>query len=108
MAEEPQIKQIPDLDLAQELSDLDWLIVSQNISSFASTRKVRFSDLKEAISLYSGGQQVELRKSGSSLQWKYSGETTWRELVALSEITGPQGATGSSGLRGATGEQGVT
>lgn len=107
MADEPQIKQIPDLDLAQELSDLDWLIVSQNISSFASTRKVRFADLKEAISIYSGGQQVELRKSGDSVQWKYSGETVWRDLVALSEITGPQGATGAQGLRGATGEQGI-
>lgn len=44
------------------------------------------------------GREIELQKSSTHIQWKYNTEDTnaWRNLVALSEITGPAG-DGSSG-----------
>ena len=44
------------------------------------------------------GREIELQKSSTHIQWKYNTEDTsaWRNLVALSEITGPAG-NGSSG-----------
>jgi hypothetical protein len=51
-------------------------------------------------------REIELQKSSTHIQWRYEGETTWTDLVALSEITGPIGATGAAGTNGIDGEQG--
>ena len=40
------------------------------------------------------GDEVELRKTETHIEWKLSKETEWNELVALSEITGENGADG--------------
>lgn len=39
------------------------------------------------------GRDVELQKSSTHIQWKYTAESTsaWRDLVALKDITGPSG-----------------
>jgi len=37
------------------------------------------------------GREIELQKSLTHIQWRYVGES-WFDLVALSDITGPQGA----------------
>ena len=39
------------------------------------------------------GRDIELKKSSTHIQWKYTTETSsaWRDLVALSDITGPSG-----------------
>lgn len=37
------------------------------------------------------GKQIELGSTSTHLQWRYVGETTWYILIALSEITGPEG-----------------
>lgn len=44
------------------------------------------------------GRDIELQKSSTHIQWKYTTEDTgaWRNLVALSDITGPAGS-GSGG-----------
>ena len=46
------------------------------------------------------GKDVELRKTSTHIQWKYTSEedTAWRNLVALSEITGPAGSGGLEGV----------
>jgi hypothetical protein len=49
-------------------------------------------------------REIQLQKSVTHIQWRYEGETTWTDLVALSEITGETGATGATGLQG---EQGI-
>lgn len=54
----------------------------------------------------SDGREVQLQTSATHLQWRYVGETAWTNLVALSEITGPQGIPGAVGATGATGPQG--
>ena len=32
----------------------------------------------------------EVRNSGTAVQWKYSDEADWRDLVALTELRGPE------------------
>ena len=46
------------------------------------------------------GRDIELRKTSTHIQWKYTPEasTAWRDLVALSEITGPAGSGGIDGV----------
>ena len=46
----------------------------------------------------------EVRNNGTAIQWKYSDETDWRDLVALSEL---RGAAGEAGKDGAGGENGA-
>jgi hypothetical protein len=46
------------------------------------------------------GNTVMLRKTTTHLQWKYPDDEAWTDIVALSEITGPQGDEGERGLAG--------
>ena len=46
----------------------------------------------------------EVRNNGTAIQWKYSGEADWHDLVALSEL---RGAAGEAGKDGAGGENGT-
>lgn len=58
-------------------------------------------------------REIELRKSATAIQWRYTGDETWNDLVALAEITGAQGEQGipgpkgEPGAAGAQGEQGI-
>ena len=54
-------------------------------------------------------REIELQKSGTTIQWHYTGDETWNDLVTLAEITGAQGEQGIPGPKGepgATGEKG--
>ena len=48
------------------------------------------------------GDGTELQVTATHIQWRQSGGT-WANLVALSEITGPQGEQGATGDAGADG-----
>lgn len=37
------------------------------------------------------GKQVELRNSGTAIQWKYDDDTTWTDLILIADITGQDG-----------------
>lgn len=50
-------------------------------------------------------REIELQKSATAIQWRYIGDETWNDLVALAEITGAQG---EQGIPGSKGEPGVT
>jgi hypothetical protein len=55
-------------------------------------------------------REIELRKSATAIQWHYTGDETWNDLVTLAEITGAQGEQGIPGPKGepgATGAQGI-
>ena len=41
------------------------------------------------------GKNTELRVFNSFIQWRVVGETTWKNLVSLSEIQGPSGVAGT-------------
>jgi hypothetical protein len=43
------------------------------------------------------GTNVELQATGTHIQWRLVGGSTWTNLVALSAITGPTGSTGAAG-----------
>ena len=49
----------------------------------------------------------EVRNNGTAIQWKYSDETDWRDLVALSELRGAAGANGKDGADGINGKNGT-
>ena len=49
----------------------------------------------------------EVRNNGTAIQWKYSNETDWRDLVALTELTGAAGENGKNGTDGKDGADGI-
>lgn len=51
-------------------------------------------------------REIELQKSETAIQWRYTGDEKWNDLVTLAEITGPQGTPGPQGLTGDTGPKG--
>ena len=52
------------------------------------------------------GREVELKTNSTHIQWRYSGESEWRNLIELKRLEGPSGPTGPRGATGATGPQG--
>ena len=46
----------------------------------------------------------EVRNNGTAIQWKYSDEADWHDLVALTEL---RGAAGEAGKDGANGKDGI-
>ena len=48
----------------------------------------------------------EVRNNGTAIQWKYSDETDWRDLVALAELRGASGENGKNGVDGSNGTNG--
>lgn len=53
------------------------------------------------------GREIQLNTSDTHIQWRYSGEKIWRDLIALSKLRGPQGDTGPKGEQGETGKRGI-
>lgn len=53
------------------------------------------------------GREVLLQKSATHIQWQYDGDESWTNLVALSDITGPDGEDGAPGAAGAAGAAGI-
>ena len=49
----------------------------------------------------------DVRNNGTAIQWKYSNETDWRDLVALTELRGAAGENGKNGTDGKDGENGI-
>lgn len=54
------------------------------------------------------GREIELRLNSDYLQWHYVGETSWKNLIAVQQITGPAGEQGPPGEQGPTGDPGPT
>ena len=49
----------------------------------------------------------EVRNNGTAIQWKYSNETDWHDLVALTELMGAAGENGKDGTDGKDGSNGA-
>ena len=43
------------------------------------------------------GREVELQTNSTHIQWRYSGESEWRNLIELKRLEGPSGAKGERG-----------
>lgn len=52
------------------------------------------------------GRTPELRAANGYIQWRYVGETSWNNLVALADLTGSKGDTGTDGINGIDGIDG--
>ena len=48
----------------------------------------------------------EVRNNGTAIQWKYSDEADWHDLVALTELRGAAGENGKNGVDGSNGTNG--
>ena len=48
-------------------------------------------------------REAEFQSSGGYLQWRLVGDADWKNLVPLSDITGPAGSDGSNGAAGKDG-----
>ena len=53
------------------------------------------------------GREVELQTNSTHIQWRYSGESEWRNLIELKRLEGPSGPPGPSGAKGETGQNAV-
>lgn len=49
------------------------------------------------------GREIEVQKSATHIQWRYVGDATWVDLVALADLKGDKGDTGDTGGPGAAG-----
>jgi hypothetical protein len=54
------------------------------------------------------GREVEIQNSGTHIQWRYVGDVSWTNIVALTAITGPTGSTGLTGAAGTNGDNAWT
>ena len=57
------------------------------------------------------GREVELRRSGTHVQWRLTGQTTWTNLIPIADLkgdAGPAGNDGADGQDGADGAPGVS
>lgn len=81
-------KKIPQLPAATALSGADMFVFSQNDIA----KRVNFETIKRRIQLdLSGSKDIELRKYGGYIQWKYAGDLDWINLVSLQDLQGPPG-----------------
>ena len=46
------------------------------------------------------GKQIELQKTPLYIQWRYQGDSSWTNLIALSDLKGDKGDTGDAGATG--------
>ena len=54
------------------------------------------------------GKNIELQNSGTQIQWRVQGTATWYNLIAVEDLTGPQGEQGEIGDTGPVGADGPT
>lgn len=107
------------LDDADINGDFDWSLNKESLTAdYASGATVTGGLGKthgEVITIYAveknyTASDIVLRVTDTYIQWKYSAEddSAWRNLVALSDITGAQGPTGADGQDGQDGQDGIT
>ncbi len=52
------------------------------------------------------GRELELRTEGGYIQWRYVGESVWKDLISLDSLKGDKGEGGDKGDTGAAGADG--
>lgn len=63
-----------------------------------------------AITGNAGGsaREIELQNNDEYIQWRYAGEESWTDLIALADLKGNQGEQGPEGQPGKDGADGIT
>ena len=83
------------------LESLVFTITDPATDKSIKTNPILVGDIKG-----SDGKEIELRKSETTIQWRYVGEDVWKDLITLESITGPQGEKGDKGEDGSNGING--
>ena len=88
---------------------VDGLTYTDNILSLMAGEK-NIASVTITVGSGSGtdGREVELQNDGSYIQWRYKGEESWTNLIALEDIKGPAGQAGADGSPGQPGRDGTT
>ena len=67
-------------------------------------------DWKKIISLDElrgkDGRSIEVQKGSLYIQWRYTGESEWKNIIAYSDLKGKDGRDGRDGLNGQNGRDG--
>lgn len=51
------------------------------------------------------GREIEIRKSDTAIQWRYSNEIVWKNIIPISELKGEPGKDGKGGGGGSAGTE---
>lgn len=89
----------------------DKVMLEENTLKFYAKELVKYSITLPTGSGGSGipgqdgqdGREIELRKSGTHIEWRYLGDSNWTQLVDLNELKGNDGAPGRDGRDGIDG-----
>ena len=81
----------------------DYILKHSGLEIDSAVEKIKNLD---NVGSGADGREVELQTSSTHIQWRYSGESEWRNLIELKRLEGPQGPIGETGATGATGATG--
>jgi hypothetical protein len=84
------------------------IIAGENVTIAEGTGE-NAKKLVISVTISSGtdGREVELRVDSGYVQWRYVGDESWTNLIALATITGADGAPGTPGADGQDGAPGT-
>jgi len=101
-----------DLAMAMGVDPDPGTVVVVSTEGVAEVEQI-YQDIKDIIDgggiiMGDDGREVELRNSGTAIQWRYvdTPELPWVDLILTSELEGPPGADGSIGPKGDKGDAG--
>jgi len=81
-----------------QANDLMFLYQNQKI------RKLNYSDLVDEVTAQIGngadGREVQLQNNGTFIQWRFTGDVSWTNLLQISTLAGTNGVDGKSLLNG--------
>lgn len=83
---------------------VDGLSYTDNILSLmAGEKSIASVTITGGSGSGTDGREVELQNNGTHIQWRYVGEESWTNLIALEDIKGQAGDDGSPGKPGRDG-----
>lgn len=71
------------------------------LSLMAGEKNIASVTITGGLGSGTDGREVELQNNGIHIQWRYEGEESWTNLIALEDIKGPAGPAGEKGDPGA-------
>ncbi|MBQ9768056.1 MAG: InlB B-repeat-containing protein, partial [Lachnospiraceae bacterium] len=84
--------------------------IEQVVSGGTTTYTITYTDgTVESFAITDGtdgtdGREVEFNVSATHIQWRYVGDSTWNDLVALEDLKGTDGSDGQDGSNGVDGK----
>jgi len=88
-------------------NDYLWTVDTSDtsMSAYGTSKKVKVEAfIGDTGEKGDPGDEIELQKTDTHVQWRYVGGT-WTNLIALADITGPQGIQGEQGVQGEAGRE---